>query len=118
VNTGFVAKFNSSGVIQWATQAGEHGGNGRSSCNTIVRDASTGELYVAGYYLTNGVNGTFGSQAFPYRGAGYAGFLAQLDPSTGNVNWLNAINLNLPNASYGSNGPYNSVANFGGYTGL
>jgi hypothetical protein len=73
---GFVAKFNSSGLLIWNTFIGA---STSSTCKAIASSAS-GNIYVAGE-----TGATWGSPISPYSG-GIDGFLAAYS-STGNSQW-------------------------------
>jgi len=80
-NDAFIAKFNTSGVLQWASY---FGGEGIDNPAAISYNGS-GEIYIAG--ATTSITGiaTNGSHQVA-SGGGNDGFLAQFD-STGQLNW-------------------------------
>lgn len=74
----FIAKFNSSGAVQWATSAG---GTANDRGNGIAIDAN-GNSYITGEF-----NGTANFDAFPLTSAGFGDiFIAKYDAS-GNAVW-------------------------------
>lgn len=79
-NECYVAKFNSSGVCQWAV--GFPAGTGNDVGNAIVTDGTS--VYVAGSY-----NGTLTVPPLaPVTGTGIEGFVAKLSAATGAGIWV------------------------------
>jgi uncharacterized protein YjdB len=79
---GFLAKFNSSGAIQWATY---YGGSGFDFCESVATDAS-GNVYIAGATESTSGIATPGAFQTTYAGGVYNGFLVQFN-SAGVRQW-------------------------------
>ncbi len=79
---GFLAKFSSTGALQWGTY---YGGSGFDQANGIAL-AGTGNVYITGYTATTTGMTTSGSYQPAFGGGGSDAFLADFN-STGALNW-------------------------------
>jgi uncharacterized protein YjdB len=80
-NDAFLAKFNSSGVIQWATY---YGGNDYD-CSLGIASDGTGNMYIAGMTVSTSGIATTGAYKITYGGS-YDAFLAKFN-SSGAIQW-------------------------------
>jgi hypothetical protein len=87
----FLAKFNSSGVLQWARQFGS---SGSDYCNAITIDtANTPNVYIVGY-----TNGTFSGET----AVGEIDiFLTKYNSSSGAQTWLTQLGTPKDDYAYG-----------------
>ena len=92
-NSSFLAKYNSSGTLQWVKASGACCDTTKSNC--IALD-ETGNIYIAGYF---NVTTKFGSTQFNTAG-GYDVFITKYDPS-GNVLWAKRAGGNDEDIAYG-----------------
>ncbi len=94
----FLAKYNSSGVAQWAVSAGN--ANSGEAGHSVTTDAM-GNVYISGDF---GFSSTFGSTVLNKQGAGiFDGFVAQCN-SSGIFQWAKQIGTN------GSDGPTQGIS--------
>jgi len=82
-NDGFLAKFNSSGLLQWGTYFGA--GSGATNSNSVITDAND-NVYISGYTSSSSGVATSGGFQTSFGGGTYDAFLAQFS-STGSIGW-------------------------------
>jgi len=92
----FLAKFNSTGALQWATY---YGGSDDDQGKGVATD-STGNVYLTGW--TNSTSGiaTPGAYQFTYGGGAYDAFLAKFD-SSGSRQWSTYFGGSGEDVEYG-----------------
>lgn len=82
----FLAKYNSSGVLQWAKTAGGSGSD-RGRCVSV---SPAGNVYYGGQFVGTGINFNVGGTALPLTSLGTDAFFISYT-SSGTLNWGMAI---------------------------
>ncbi|MDH7463462.1 T9SS type A sorting domain-containing protein [Chitinophagaceae bacterium 26-R-25] len=81
----FVAKFGADGMFKWISTGGTPNINTNDGVYKALRLVNN-KLYVGGYSAPGTFS--FGGQSLAFNGGSTDMFLMQLDPATGNANWL------------------------------
>lgn len=123
----FVVKYNSSGVIQWATKVTNVNSNSFSSGYTISVDPINNRLYVIGYYnnptsffsVVNGIPNSTAYAVITRPSGSYNPFIVSYTTS-GDINWITQVVGQGSESSYPSGSAIDSNGNMyvvGGYRG-
>jgi hypothetical protein len=89
----FIAKYNATGIVQWAVKAGGAGADRGFS----IKADDAGNVYVTGYYYGTA---TFGSSSITSVGGSQDVFIAKYDTS-GNLVWVKSVGGSDAETGYG-----------------
>jgi hypothetical protein len=113
----FVAKFNSSGVIQWVKEFNSDA----SKLTSVLTDAlacdATGNIYMTGNFVTSVILPAVSPVTITSTNTTKAAFIVKLDGSTGNVVWNKSssgaiLSEIIPALTYGDDGYIYTAGNF------